>query len=178
MIITCNNCDKKFNVDPSIIPENGRVLQCSSCDYKWFFKKKEISDINIQVKIDKPNEDLGLFDDVKSLEIKKSKNIDVLDSLLKENILSQDTYTSKYNKSKVEDTDKNINSHLKTLKKNKINFNILPSIIVFIISFIALIIILDTFQTPISKIVPSIEFILYNLYETINDIQLFIKDLI
>jgi predicted Zn finger-like uncharacterized protein len=159
MIITCNNCDKKFNVDPSIIPENGRVLQCSSCDYKWFFKKKEISDINIQVKVDKPNEDPGLFDDVKPLEIKKSN-------------------TNKYNRNKVEDTDKNINSHLKTLKKNKINFNILPSIIVFIISFIALIIILDTFQTPISKIVPSIEFILYNLYETINDIQLFIKDLI
>ena len=159
MIITCNNCDKKFNVDPSIIPENGRVLQCSSCDYKWFFKKKEISDINIQVKVDKPNEDPGLFDDVKPLEIKKSN-------------------TNKYNRNKVEDTDKNINSHLKTLKKNEINFNILPSIIVFIISFIALIIILDTFQTPISKIVPSIEFILYNLYETINDIQLFIKDLI
>ena len=159
MIITCNNCDKKFNVDPSIIPENGRVLQCSSCDYKWFFKKKEISDINIQVKVDKPNEDPGLFDDVKPLEIKKSN-------------------TNKYNKNKVEDTDKNINSHLKTLKKNKINFNILPSIIVFIISFIALIIILDTFQTPISKIVPSIEFILYNLYETINDIKLFFKDLI
>ena len=165
MIITCNNCDKKFNVDASIIPENGRLLQCSSCDYKWFFKKKKISDINIQVKVDKPNEDLGLFDDVKPLEIKKSKNID-------------DTHSSKYNRSKVEDTDKNINPHLKTLKKNKINFNILPSIIVFIISFIALIIILDTFQTPISKIVPSIEFILYNLYETINDIQLFIKDLI
>ena len=159
MIITCNNCDKKFNVDPSIIPENGRVLQCSSCDYKWFFKKKEISDINIQVKVDKPNEDPGLFDDVKPLEIKKSN-------------------TNKYNRNKVEDTDKNINSHLKTLKKNEINFNILPSIIVFIISFIALIIILDTFQTPISKIVPSIEFILYNLYETINDISLFFKDLI
>ena len=159
MIVTCDNCKKKFNVKSSVIPENGRLLQCSNCDYKWFFKKKEISDINIQVKVDKPNEDPGLFDDVKPLEIKKSN-------------------TNKYNRNKVEDTDKNINSHLKTLKKNKINFNILPSIIVFIISFIALIIILDTFQTPISKIVPSIEFILYNLYETINDIQLFIKDLI
>ena len=51
-------------------------------------------------------------------------------------------------------------------------------IIVFIISFIALIIVLDTFQNPISKIIPDIELILYNLYETINDITLFLKDLI
>jgi hypothetical protein len=50
--------------------------------------------------------------------------------------------------------------------------------IVFAISFIALIIILDTFQVPIGKIVPNIEFILYNLYETIKDIGLFLKDLI
>ena len=42
----------------------------------------------------------------------------------------------------------------------------------------ALIIILDTFQVPISKIVPNIEFILYHLYETVNDIRLFLKDLI
>jgi NhaA family Na+:H+ antiporter len=50
--------------------------------------------------------------------------------------------------------------------------------IVFIISFIALIIIFDTFQKPISMFVPNIEFILYNLYETINDIVLFFSDLI
>ena len=47
-----------------------------------------------------------------------------------------------------------------------------------IISFIAIIIMLDTFQSPISNIAPDIEFILYNLYQTINDIGLFIKDLI
>ena len=45
------------------------------------------------------------------------------------------------------------------------------------ISFIALIIVLDTFQLPISKIVPDIEFFLYNLYETIKDIKLFLTDL-
>ena len=37
---------------------------------------------------------------------------------------------------------------------------------------------MDTFQGPISKIIPNIEFLLYNLYETINDIILFLKDLI
>jgi hypothetical protein len=54
----------------------------------------------------------------------------------------------------------------------------LSLIIVFIISFIAIIIVLDTFQKPISKFIPNIEFILYNLYETIKDIVLFFNDLI
>ena len=47
--------------------------------------------------------------------------------------------------------------------------------IVFSIAFIILI---DTFKYPISKIVPNIEFILYNLYESIKDIRLFFNDLI
>ena len=61
---------------------------------------------------------------------------------------------------------------------SKKNYNILGITIVFIITFIALIIVLDTFQIPIGKIVPDIEFLLYNLYETINDIKLFLIDLI
>ena len=32
MIIECNKCNKKFNVDESLIPENGRLLKCSNCD--------------------------------------------------------------------------------------------------------------------------------------------------
>ena len=62
--------------------------------------------------------------------------------------------------------------------KDKKNYNILSLTVVFIITFIALIIIFDTFQKPISNIIPNIEFLLYNLYETINDIVLFIRDLI
>jgi len=41
-----------------------------------------------------------------------------------------------------------------------------------------LIIFVDTFKSPISEIIPNIEFILYNLYETIKDIISFLKDLI
>ena len=61
---------------------------------------------------------------------------------------------------------------------NKKSYNILGLIIVLIISFIAIIIVLDTFQKPISLFIPNIEFLLYNLYETINDIVLFFNDLI
>ena len=41
MIITCPSCQKKFELDNNLLPENGRTLQCGSCDYKWFFKKND-----------------------------------------------------------------------------------------------------------------------------------------
>jgi len=66
----------------------------------------------------------------------------------------------------------------KDTKKNKKKYTILSLIIIFIISFIALMLVLDTFKVPISKIYPNIEHILYSLYETINDIWLFFIDLI
>ena len=39
MIITCEKCSKKFNIEDNLIPENGRELQCGSCNHVWFFKK-------------------------------------------------------------------------------------------------------------------------------------------
>ena len=65
------------------------------------------------------------------------------------------------------------------MKNNvKKKYNFLALAYVFIISFIAFIIILDTFKDPITKIFPNTEILLYNLYESIKDIVLFIKDLI
>ena len=45
MIITCENCNKNFDVDSELIPENGRLLQCSACDHKWFYKISKLSDL-------------------------------------------------------------------------------------------------------------------------------------
>ena len=44
MIISCQNCSKKFDVEDNLIPDNGRMLQCSSCDHKWFFKISETTE--------------------------------------------------------------------------------------------------------------------------------------
>ena len=49
---------------------------------------------------------------------------------------------------------------------------------VAIITFIGLIILLDTFKKPLVKIFPELEILLFNLYETLKDIELFIKDLV
>ena len=44
-------------------------------------------------------------------------------------------------------------------------------------AIIALIILIDTLRVPLVKIFPSLEIILFNLFETLKDINLFIKDL-
>ena len=49
--------------------------------------------------------------------------------------------------------------------------------IVLIISFVAVIIILDTFKSSLSNYFPNLELILYNLFETLRDLILFAKDL-
>ena len=37
MIIDCPCCEKKFEIDQNLIPEEGRLLQCGFCNEKWFF---------------------------------------------------------------------------------------------------------------------------------------------
>ena len=39
MIIECINCPKKFEVNSDLIPDDGRTIQCSSCNHIWFYKK-------------------------------------------------------------------------------------------------------------------------------------------
>ena len=156
MIITCPSCNKKFNVDASLIPQEGRTLQCGFCDHKWFFKKENADD---EIKILEKKIPEPVIEDNKNL----SENI-------KEDIVDEgDKDTESLKRSKEERSEK-------VKKKNDINyFNIL---IVIIISFIALILILDTFKVQLSLIIPNIEIVLDNLYLSINDIKLFILDLI
>tara|TARA_B100000780_G_C21105497_1_gene446334 strand:+ start:107 stop:574 length:468 start_codon:yes stop_codon:yes gene_type:complete len=155
MIIICNNCNKKFEVDSNLIPQNGRLVQCNNCNNKWLYKKeitnKPVTNVENQ-----------------NLNIKKTESTKFLDDEIDDNLVTEKIIDKK-------ETNDEINSEIKSIKKN---YNILKPIIVFIISFIGLVIILDTFKSPISKMIPNIEFMLYNLYESIKDFFLFIKDLI
>ena len=153
MIIQCNNCHKKFDLDANLIPEEGRLLQCSACNNTWFFKKK---------KIETPQE-------VTKPEIQNNKE--------------EETISPK--KDHVNSSEKSSNDEIENVKEEKIieplpdkkNYRILNILVVLIISFAAFIIIIDTFKTPLGKIVPNTELLLYNLYETFRDIGLFIRDL-
>ena len=150
MIISCNECHKKFEIDSNLIPDEGRLLQCSSCSHKWFYKKK----IEEKTKVIPKTQEIK--EDKSETIIKKINNIDIL----------KETDSSKTIKRK------HSYSYAKSNKLNSLNF-----ILVFVISIAALIIILDTFKSPISLIIPDIEFVLENLYETLKDIALFIQDL-
>ena len=156
MIIACNNCHKKFNIDSNLIPDKGRLLQCNSCDHKWFYKKEIIN---------KP---------IEPIKIEKAETIDLLDSTTE---IEPDINDSNHeNESKIVEKKKLKDESLTKPKKQR-NFRILNLLVVSIISLAAFIIILDTFKTPIGKIVPNIDLLLYNLYETFKDVVLFIKDL-
>ena len=165
MIITCVNCFKKFNISSDLIPDKGRLLECSSCNHQWFFKKNSLTkDSTILVN-----------DNIKNHEELTTPNIeDEFVETSNEESSDNKIFSKKVNKSHDNEL---IDSDEKTEIVNK-KPKILSSMIIFIISFIALIILVDTFKSPISKIVPDIEIILYNLYESIKDIKLFLNDLI
>jgi len=177
MIIKCVNCNKNFNIDSGLIPEKGRLLQCNACDHKWFFKKEITERSTPLVKIKPITDEATLIkDDASKVETEASKTTEVLNKGTQDAPVIEKISIQKNNKS-VAVTTEDKEPKIKT-STNKKSYNTLGLIIVFIISFIAIIIILDTFQKPISMFVPNIEFILYNLYETINDIVLFFRDLI
>ena len=170
MIIACNNCNKKFNVDSGLIPDKGRLLQCTSCDHKWFFKKEilknKVSPIDEDISIDSVN----IFDQNNSSTNKEESVSDVPNDEVEVDLEEE-------SEKKIE-ININDSTQVNAKSKKQKNFKILNILVVTIISFVAFIIIVDTFKYPIGKIVPNVEFILYNLYESIKDISLFIRDLI
>ena len=148
MIINCPNCNKNFEIDNKLIPSEGRLLQCGSCNHKWFFSIDKIKE--------KVNEDKVTIENKSNLDIKTKGT----DKIIKDNIdiEAEDIYKSK--------------------KKEKKNINYLNILLVIIISFIAIILVLDTFKNQLVSVIPNINFLLDNLYQSIEDIKLFIKDLI
>ena len=149
MIISCDQCHKKFEIDSSLIPKDGRLLECGSCNHKWFYKQ-DIKD---------KTEEIIIEPQLKNIE---EENIDPIQT----NISQIDELDTSSKKKEIIENKK--------IKK----IGVLNIIIVFIISFVALIILVETFKKPISIYIPNIEFILNSLHEILRDIILFFKDLI
>ena len=151
MIIQCVNCRKKFNVNSELIPLHGRTIQCGLCNHIWFFKKTT------------ENQSLQKKED--NIEFKKEDNEFDFGKIQK--------------KTKI--TKKNTGLEIVKYKSNrKSNFTFskfLSYLLVLIISFIALIIVIDTFKNPLFTIFPNLENLLFSLFETLKDVKLFIKDL-
>ena len=161
MIITCPNCNKQFKIDTSLIPDDGRDLQCGSCDHVWFYKAED--NIDAPLKLNENISENKVDTDIKI----KDKNLKFSKKLQQEKIIKPEI-------------KKEISKEIsKTIKKtsNK-GSKFFSYLIVFIISFVALIILLDTLKTSLINVFPGLEIILFNLFETLQDIKLFIIDLI
>ena len=161
MIITCPCEKKQFKINSSLIPKEGRELQCGSCERVWFYKPEDESEapltLNENISVDKTEPDVET----------KDKNVE----------FSKKLQQAKNIKPEIK---KKISKETPKSDKNSVNkgFKLFSYLIVFVISFVALIILLDTLKTPLINVFPGLEIILFNLFETLQDIKLFIIDLI
>ena len=150
MLIECENCNKKFELDSNLIPQNGRQLQCGGCDHIWFYKKN----------INTLEED----------KIVNDKNINIEKEQIKKKI--------KKVKKELHEDEKHKKEYNIDQKVEKKDYNILKIFLVLIITFISIIIVIDTFKSQLSFIYPNLDNLLNNLYQSITDVVLFFKDLI
>ena len=154
MIIECINCNKKFNVDSELIPSEGRKIQCGLCNHTWHFIIEDTSAKTL------------ILDNTEiSQETKKEAKLDAKDiDYLAENIQL---------KSLKQETD--IKNDKET--ESKVVSNFFSYLLVIIISFFALLILIDTLKTPLINIFPQFEIVLFNFFEILKDVKLFIIDL-
>ena len=154
MIITCEKCSKKFDIDDKLIPKEGRKLQCGSCGYEWYFgpidKPIKLED-NTPKEAPHKNKTEENYNVEKIPENQKKIENEIISTSVKENKVS---------------------------KKIKKDPKIIKNFLVLIITLVALIIFLDTFKNQLGIYLPGLDFLLNNLYESIKDLSLFFKDLI
>ncbi len=157
MIIECINCNKVFEVNSELIPKNGRTIQCGSCNHVWFYNPR-ISDFKKKIK-----------QNVR-IDIKEKPSI----NLIKKN--EAKTFKEKsYSKSK----DKKNYQITKYKPRKSLSFTkLLSYLIVSLITFVALLVVIDTFSSYLYQLFPSLELVIFGLFEILKDIKLFIKDLV
>jgi len=162
MIITCPSCNKNFKIEDALIPSKGRNLQCGSCNHYWFYKIEN-----------KTTESLKLEEDIEEKVIGHSK--DNVSNYI--NSVSLEANLDQKLEKEIKKEDIIQNGSLPK-KCKKITFSkFLSYITVSIISFAVFVILIDTLKTPLIDIFPGLEILLFNLFETLQDIKLFIIDL-
>ena len=159
MIITCPNCEKKFQISTTLVPEKGRDVQCGSCNNVWFYKLENKSNVSLEL-----NENISVNKEKTQIET-ENQNIEISKKTQKEK-----------NESEIK---KKISKEIPKIIKKPTNkgSKFFSYLIVFIISFVALVVLVDTLKTPLISVFPGLEIILFNLFETLQDLKLFIIDL-
>ena len=163
MIIECPACSKKFNIDEKLIPDEGRLLKCGNCDHTWFFKKEENKKLEAETtKLNEINQN------------KSEINIEPVEEPIKQKKKTRKKISKKSS------TKESTSKELVSIDKSSVSRenNIIKKIFLIIISIIAFILLIDTFKNQISVIFPGILNMSDSLYLVINDLKLFIKDLV
>jgi len=153
MIIVCPCDQKSFNIDDKLIPKEGRLVKCGVCNHTWFFKPSE----NIEKKQDAATPDITINEEENKEFLRVKRNNETI-------------------KSKVDKTKEN-KKYLPAIKREK-SKNFSKLFLVFLITIIAIVILIDTFKVPLGYIIPNINFYLENLYQSLIDIKLFTINLI
>jgi len=153
MIIVCPCDQKSFNIDDKLIPKEGRLVKCGVCNHTWFFKPSE----NIEIKQDSATPNTTIKEEENREFIRVKQNKEAI-------------------KTKVDKTKEN-KKYLPAIKREK-SKNFSKLFLVFLITIIAIVILIDTFKVPLGYIIPNINFYLDNLYQSLIDIKLFTINLI
>ena len=153
MIIVCPCDQKSFNIDDKLIPKEGRLVKCGVCNHTWFFKPSE----NIEIKQDSATPNTTIKEEENREFIRVKQNKEAI-------------------KPKVDKTKEN-KKYLPAIKREK-SKNFSKLFLVFLITIIAIVILIDTFKVPLCYIFPNINFYLDNLYQSLIDIKLFTINLI
>jgi predicted Zn finger-like uncharacterized protein len=165
MIISCSNCNKKFKINPSLIPDNGRDLKCGSCNHVWFYKLEN-----------NKTEPPPLIDNFVYKKIEDKIDDKILDNINEPNDVSlEKEINDRIDKNEDKIAEKQIPVKDKTKKNSSSKF--FSYLVVSIISFVSLIILIDTLKVPLINIFPGLEILLFNFFEILKDIKLFIIDL-
>ena len=158
MIITCPNCNKKFKIDTSLIPKDGRYLKCGSFDHVWLYKVKDVDSMPLTLNQNNYDNEIVSNKVEQESDDEFNKITEKKDEKIKKKFIEKQ-------KSISENKEKNTGSKF------------FSYLVVFIISSIALIVLVDTFKTPLISVFPGLEIILFSIFETLHDIKLFIIDL-
>ena len=161
MIINCECREKKFNVDSSLIPKEGRLLKCGSCSKIWHYtpiietKNEEKLDVKINKSVIK-NE----------VQSDDAINVENFTDINEEALSEENAVHDENEENKIKEKSENEE------KQGKIKM-VLVYFIVFIISLLGLIILLDTFKSYLLSVFPSINPLIDSFYQTLLDFKLF-----
>ena len=183
MIITCVCGEKKFNLPDGSIPATGRMVQCGFCDKSWKQFPIDVKEPKVvQLKDPVPTKAAPPVNKVRKVKKKASGPLPYSKEYMQQKwgstvknyaeqkgISKKKTETKKIQKTKSPKLNE---------KRGKPSFGFFNYIITYSIGFTFLVGILNFERARLSRKFPALEPYIYTFFETIDNLKIFILDLI